>query len=350
MSGSTRGRAPSTPTTAPTAHHANTRTALHHANTPNGTQRQHVTGVQRERQRVTDIQRARMFTAMTEAAGEHGAANVTVAHVVECAGVSRRTFYEIFSDVEDCFLAAIDDGLARLVDRLAPVYRRPGSWRERVRASLEALLAFLEQEPHMGRLLVVETLAGGAQALARRQRVLDEAIRAIDEGRREVRRGGGPPPLTAEGVAGGVLGVLHSRLAQSGAQPLLDLAGPLMSMIVLPYLGPAAARRELERPVSPPPPETRGRAAPANPLQELGMRLTYRTVRVLMAIAAQPGASNRELALAAEVPDQGQISKLLTRLDKLGLIENVGAGHARGGPNAWTLTQRGAEVQRALTR
>jgi DNA-binding MarR family transcriptional regulator len=116
-------------------------------------------------------------------------------------------------------------------------------------------------------------------------------------------------------------------------------------MIVLPYLGPAAARKELAKPL----PKISA-AAPheGNPLGELEMRLTYRTVRVLMAIAAQPGSSNRTVADAAEVTDQGQISKLLTRLHDIDLIQNTGGGATRGEPNAWTLTNKGKRVQGAI--
>ena len=94
------------------------------------------------------------------------------------------------------------------------------------------------------------------------------------------------------------------------------------------------------------------RAAPvADPLRDLEMRLTYRTVRVLLAIAAQCRApSNREVSDAAGVADQGQISKLLARLERLGLIENVGEGHARGEPNAWRLTAKGRDVERTISR
>ena len=80
------------------------------------------------------------------------------------------------------------------------------------------------------------------------------------------------------------------------------------------------------------------------------MRLTYRTVRVLMAVADNPGGSNRRLADGAGIGDQGQISKLLRRLDGLGLIANTGAGFIRGAPNSWVLTAKGREVQGALAR
>jgi hypothetical protein len=82
-------------------------------------------------------------------------------------------------------------------------------------------------------------------------------------------------------------------------------------------------------------------------LEDLEMRLTYRTLRVLSAIAANPGASNRDIADHADVKDQGQISKLLIRLERLGLIHNTGTGALRGEPNAWILTDKGQEVEGA---
>ena len=60
------------------------------------------------------------------------------------------------------------------------------------------------------------------------------------------------------------------------------------------------------------------------------MRLTYRTLRVLAEIAAAPGISNREVAEAAGVRDPGQISKLLARVEGLGLVRNTGGGQAKG--------------------
>jgi hypothetical protein len=80
-------------------------------------------------------------------------------------------------------------------------------------------------------------------------------------------------------------------------------------------------------------------------LRELGIRSTYRTGCVLAAIAKHPGASNREVADAAGILDEGQISRLLKRLQKLGLIENTGLGHTKGEPNAWWLTTKDSALQ-----
>jgi len=294
---------------------------------------------------------------MVEECAVRGAGNVTVAHVVASAGVSRRTFYDLFEDREDCFLGAFEDGIARAARYVLDGYDPDARWVDRLRAALTGLLTFLDVERDVGRLLIVGSLGASARALECRQDVLARTMALVDEGRAEIKAGGELPPLTAEGVVGGVLSVLHSRLLVSPAlsseedrtghegSALLDLTGPLMGMIVLPYLGPAAVRKELARPA---PKATGAHRAEGNPLGELEMRLTYRTVRVLMAIAAHPGSSNRVVAEAAELTDQGQMSRLLARLHDIGLIENSGGGAARGEPNAWTLTDKGWRVQGAI--
>lgn len=297
------------------------------------------------RERVSEIQRARIVAAMVEECFSRAAANVTVAHIVARAGVSRRTFYELFDDVEDCFLGAFEEGVERASRHVLASYDPAARWVDRVRTGLIALLSYLEVERATGRILIVGSLGGGTKALGRRREVIARMIEAVDEGRGEAKGGAELPPLTAESVVGGALSVLHTRLLEPDPGSLLALSGPLMGMIVLPYLGPAAARRELARAV-PRPMDVH--STERNPLGELEMRLTYRTVRVLMAISALPGSSNRVLADAAEVTDQGQMSKLLARLQDIGLIENTGGGATRGEPNAWTLTEKGWRVQGAI--
>jgi AcrR family transcriptional regulator len=314
-----------------------------------------------------------MLSAAALVLGEVGYGGMSVARVTSRAGVSRRTFYEQFEDREDCFLALFDEALERAsgVARdasAAAVAAGEDGWRERLRAGLTALVVLVEDEPGMGSLLIVDVLGGGPRVLKRRADALEGVKGVVDQGRAEAKGGSEPPPLTAEGVVGAVLSVVHARLLEEAAgrgangslrsrsrpRSLTELINPLMAMIVLPYLGRAAAARELERPVP------KARRAPkkrsrvprepvTDPLQGLEMRLTYRTLLVLSAIAEHPGASNRRIADVAEVHDQGQISKLLGRLERLGLIHNAGAGQAKGEPNAWKLTSKGQKVETALS-
>jgi AcrR family transcriptional regulator len=299
------------------------------------------------RERVGEIQRRRMLAAMVEVAAERGAGNVTVADVVGRSGVSRRTFYEIFEDREDCFLAAFEESIERAAQQVVPAYREQRQWNEGVRAALTQLLGLFEEDTRLGRLLVVEALGAGPRALERRRHVVECLSQAIQEGGRDARTGKRLSPLTAEGVVGAVLSVLHGQLSAPSPRGLLDLVNPLMSIIVLPYQGRAAAERELGRKVAA---RSVGESnRDGDPLRDLDMRLTYRTVRVLSAVATHPGGSNRVVATAAGVSDQGQISKLLARLHGLGLIENAGGNLTRGEPNAWILTTRGWSVRDAIS-
>ena len=147
---------------------------------------------------------------------------------------------------------------------------------------------------------------------------------------------------------GAVFVVLHARLLNETGEALRDLLGPLMYMIVLPYLGSRAASRELEKPTPAVPPKREARSALRNddPFGGLNMRLTYRTIVVLSAVADHPGASNRKIADCSGVSDPGQISKLLGRLARLDLVKNHGERDGKGSPNAWELTQRGSQVAR----
>ena len=319
------------------------------------------------REHLVQLQRARIVSAMVDTVLEFGAGEVSVAHVVERSGVSRRTFYDLFADREECFLAAFDDALARIATVVVPAFEGKREWHERIRAGLTELLGFFDEDPGLGRLTVVESLLAGPRVLERRNIVLAGLIGIVDEGRGETGAGSGLPVLSAEGVVGAVVSILHARLATSRTQPmgvspianahrggggkqggLMALRGSLMSMIVLPYLGKAAASRELARAL--PVPRTTNGAHDVGvfPFRDLGLRVTYRTLVVLEAASSNPGASNRQLGDVAGVSDQGQMSKLLARLQRAGLLTNDGAGHVKGEPNAWHLTSQGRAVVDAI--
>jgi AcrR family transcriptional regulator len=305
------------------------------------------------RGQVTEIQRSRMLTATVEAVEDVGYAGLTVAQVISRAKVSRKTFYDVFTDREDCFLAAFDQAIAQARVTISEAYDSQTGWRESLRAGLFALLVFLDDEPGLARLCVVEALGAGPRVLDRRAEVLDDLKEVVDRGRteggtRSARSTSDAPNVTAEGVVGAVFAVIHTRLLGRGRERLTDLLGPLMSMIVLPYLGARVASNELTR--RPPKVERPSRSPQRlskDPLEGLEMRLTYRTVRVLTVIGDRSGASNREIAEESGISDQGQISKLLTRLERLDLVRNTGEGQVRGASNAWHLTERGAQVERA---
>jgi AcrR family transcriptional regulator len=304
--------------------------------------------------RLAEIQRVRLLAAAVRAVDELGYADTTVAHITSRARVSRRTFYELFPDREACLAAALEDILGLIAAELAAVDLDGVAWRERVRRGLWAILSFLDREPVLARVCVVQALRGGPRVLARREEILAQLAAVVDEGRLESGRAARCTAMTAEGLVGAAFSIAYARLLKGERRPLTGLLGELMGMIVLPYLGPAAARRELERPAPVAPAGAAGKESRlddgvADPLGGVSMRLTYRTARILEAIAEYPGASNREAGERAGIFDPGQVSKLLARLGRLGLATNrTGEGRVMGEPNAWTLTAKGVVVARNI--
>jgi AcrR family transcriptional regulator/DNA-binding MarR family transcriptional regulator len=303
---------------------------------------------------VSELQRSRLLEAAFAVVGEQGYQGMTVRRVAERAGVSPKTFYALFCDREDCFLAAFDHAIDVLGARVRPVFEGEREWTARVRAGLGALLIGLDEEPALRRLLFVEALVAGERVLERRAQVLDALAGLIDEGRGGMSSPGELSPLTAEGLVGATFGVIHGRLSQRRPEPLADLLGALMATIVLPYRGSAAAARELKRPISKAgprlwPADKSRFSGPAGQMSgsRADFRLTIRTQSALVAVAqlnaggANP--NNREVSERMGVADQGQVSRLMMRLSEQGLIENT-RGHTKGLEKAWCLTAHGEGV------
>ncbi len=262
--------------------------------------------------------------------------------------MTRRDFEQEFASAEECLVAALDCGLALLARALLDAVQGETRWLSRVRLGLVAALRFLDSQPHWAPLMLTETPLAGAKARERRERALARLAGLLDRGSPTPGASGAlalQRGLKAELVVGGAVSVLRTRALKQDDAPLLELAPSLMSLIVLPYLGAEAARAELER--RPPRPRS---AAPSRPSEKRAPRATYRTARVLRAIGRAPHSNNREIAAAAGLGDEGQTSKLLSRLHRQGLIENVGLGQAYGEPNAWLLTAQGMRVAEVLGR
>jgi AcrR family transcriptional regulator/DNA-binding MarR family transcriptional regulator len=316
---------------------------------------------------VAELQRGRMLSATFALVGERGYDAVTARSVSERAGVSNRTFYQCFSDREDCFLAAFNHALDGLEVEVRGGWESELGWTARVRAALAALLATLDREPALRRLVFVEALAAGPRVLARRARVLESLAGVIDEGRVNARAPGRLPALVAEGVVGGAFGVIHARLLELRPEPLVGLLGQLMAMVVLPYRGSAAATRELTRSLTSgwrgasrsrtqeawraSHASDRGRRdtpsiatlKPLGAASPVDYRLTVRAQMALAAVAGRPGLNNREVSEVIGLADQSQISRMMKRLAEQGLVEDTQA-HAKRLARAWRLTADGEAV------
>src|SRR6218665_3899517 len=66
-------------------------------------------------EQVAESQRTRILTAMRELVATHGYRDVPVAAVIQRAGVSRKTFYELYASKEECFVAIYEQEMERLL-------------------------------------------------------------------------------------------------------------------------------------------------------------------------------------------------------------------------------------------
>jgi len=192
---------------------------------------------------VRVIQRERLLLAMLNAAAELGYLETNVQDVIDRAGVSRPTFYEHFSNKEDCFLAAFDTRADRLRKKIDAAARKGGGvWHDRVRFGLEALLKFAAREPDTARTMVVEARAASATAVRRRVELLDHFANCLDsQARKLLPQTASHTEVTASGIVGGVESLLYSRLCKQEYDQLESLLPSLMYFVVLPYEGHEAA-------------------------------------------------------------------------------------------------------------
>ena len=220
------------------------------------------------RGQVTEIQRSRMLAAAVDAVDEVGYAHMTVAQVISRARVSRKTFYDVFADREDCFLAAFEQALEQAARSSREAYdaRTPGAT-----GSAPALARPARahgRRAGLAKLCVVEALAAGEQRARAPRPAARRARREPSTAGRHARDATRRP---ADGHRRGrrrrrLRGAARASAREGSREPLIDLLGPLMSMIVLPYLGTRAASREAQsartpRPRAAPPRSARAAAA-----------------------------------------------------------------------------------------
>jgi AcrR family transcriptional regulator len=188
--------------------------------------------------------RERILQGMLIAVGTHGYERTTVQDAIAEAGVYRQAFYDSFTGKEDCYLQALDAGSAWVELAMRDSALGQTTWRERLRGALNGLLRFLDEQPAVGKALLVEVHAAGPPAVAKRTEAMARASSMMDLARKE--SGDVAPAISAEAVVAGILAVLHSRLASNQTSGYLRLLPELTYLAILPFFGPAEASAALQ--------------------------------------------------------------------------------------------------------
>jgi AcrR family transcriptional regulator len=182
---------------------------------------------------VAANQRARILSAAAHAAAELGYAEMSVEAIIARAGVSRRTFYEHFRNKEDAFFAAYDAAVHQLARHIRRAYLNETTARERMRAGIGAFLQFLAGGPEFARMCIVEVLAAGPRAIARRNEAMRMFAEIIEDNIHELVPSCRRPALTAETIVGGIHEAVFSRILAGRTDELPGLADDLLVAILM---------------------------------------------------------------------------------------------------------------------
>lgn len=289
-------------------------------------------------------QRGRLVAAVGAVAWEQGPSALTVDHICDRAGMSRRTFYEIFVNVDDALASSAEDAhqqLWRDIDhQVQPMVA--ADWPTAVSIVVVALLTAVERDPAIGWLCVGELATALPRAEAARRQSMSRLAALIHEG-----DGGAGCQVdewartqTVMGAVGALWELVRQRLADRDPEhPVRALAGPAIFLVLVPYLGRTRAMRLAAHP----PVLTLSGPAPYAVGSAVG-RLTELTQQSLLFLRDQPMATNTEVAEGIGVNHASQMSRHLRRLAKEQLV--VGARDGRC--NRWSLTEHGAQVVATL--
>jgi AcrR family transcriptional regulator len=174
-------------------------------------------------------QRDRLLAGMVSAANRDSYAGANVSQVIAYAGVSRPTFYDYFTDKDDCFLQANRDIAGGLLEQVrhAVAHADPG---HAPQAAVRRILERAEAEPEQAYFLANATMAGGPHALDERDRAVQEIQRIVEQARARTPPEALSPDLPVRAMLGAVHWLLSPRLRRRESD-LTQLADELDAWI-----------------------------------------------------------------------------------------------------------------------
>lgn len=187
---------------------------------------------------VHEVQRGRLLDAMADVIAEEGYLATTVHKVLTRARISRRTYYELFKDKEDCFLVAYDEIAEQVIESAKAACRdADASPERRIEAGVRSILELTEREPSVARMFIVEVLAAGNSAREQRSRTMERLSDLVADALVERGDDRVDARLHARVLIGGVHELVYDSLIRGRVENLTEVAGE----VVTSYLSPPGA-------------------------------------------------------------------------------------------------------------
>lgn len=197
-------------------------------------------------EQVAESQRTRILTGMRELVATEGYREVSVAAVVHHAGVSRKTFYELYGSKEECFVAVYETEMERVLAPALQAFEGDEPWVDRLRTALGVLLGTLASDPAAARICFVEVLAGSL-TLERRAKAYEALDRLFTPpapaGESAEAAALTPTRAVVAGSVGYLTETLHREIAAGRTDQLPALRTQLMQTLTLPFADQVAASK-----------------------------------------------------------------------------------------------------------
>jgi AcrR family transcriptional regulator len=190
--------------------------------------------------------RQAILEAMVRVVGRKGYKATSVSDVIEQANVSRTTFYKHFEDKHECFLAAYDLVVERVLGEVIDNCDPSAPWLERMRVGLATVVEMFALDPELARTAIVEVAAAGADARQRHWNAITRVTEFLADGE-ELAEGRELPANIGLMAAGAVSGLIFDQLLTGRAERLPELLPDLLFALLVPYIGPGAATDEMRR-------------------------------------------------------------------------------------------------------
>ncbi len=185
-------------------------------------------------------QRARLYGGMAHSVALRGYQATSVSDVIRLAGVSRTTFYELFANKHDCFLAAYETMSYRMIKNIHGSCRScGGDWLRALNSAFDALRAEVMCETSAARMVIFEAPPAGPDAIQRSRKVRGVFEHMLQQILSLSPAGPAISCTLVKALTGGVRSVLHPRL-YPGNLPELDAATYELALWALAYHAPEA--------------------------------------------------------------------------------------------------------------
>jgi AcrR family transcriptional regulator len=182
------------------------------------------------------VQRGRLLEAAAEVFSQRGYADASAEAISREAGMSKATFYEHFANKEEAILALFEMAQTVMAQRITEAMEAAEEPEARIRAGLYAFVGMVAEFPAASQTLLVEIIGAGPRAIERRDAIIEQFARVVDEENRRTHERFGTPRLKSFEDAVALVGAmveLASRHVRLRRPPDARELEPVIERLIL---------------------------------------------------------------------------------------------------------------------